>query len=149
MAISKIVDLLRKPSVLSPANLEEPGDITVPPGNFTQPDFEQAVDTCKEYVCAGDIIQVVLSQRFNRPFPQSPLDLYCALRVINPSPYMFLLETEAFSLVGASPEAYVRLTGEKVEIRPIAGTRPRGKTPEEDLNSKKTSWLTKKNVPNT
>ena len=136
-AIGKIVDLLRKPSVLSPANLEEPGDITVPPGNFTQADFEQAVDTCKEYVCAGDIIQVVLSQRFSRPFPQTPLDLYRALRVINPSPYMFLLETEAFSLVGASPEVHVRLTGEQVEIRPIAGTRPRGKTPEEDLELEK------------
>ncbi len=135
--IGKIVDILRKPSSLSPATLEEPGEISVPPGNFTQPDFENAVDTCKEYVCAGDIIQVVLSQRFDRPFSHKPLDLYRALRVINPSPYMFLLETEAFSLVGASPEVHVRLTGEQVEIRPIAGTRPRGKTPKEDLELEK------------
>ena len=132
--IDGIVDLLKKEAVLRPAPLQEAGDIAVPPGNFTQESFEQVVEKSKEYVKAGDIIQVVLSQRFERPFKQTPLDLYRALRVINPSPYMFLMETEDFSLVGASPEVHVRLTGDKVEIRPIAGTRPRGKDEAEDLS---------------
>jgi anthranilate synthase component 1 len=136
-AIEAIVGILRKPSTLSPANLEEPGDIDVPPGNFTQENFKDAVSQCKKYVTAGDIIQVVLSQRFKRDFEHSPLDLYRSLRVINPSPYMFLLETKNFALVGASPEVHVRLTGEKVEIRPIAGTRPRGESPEKDLEFEK------------
>ncbi len=132
-SIEEVVNLLRKPSVLSPANLEEPGDIEVPPGNFSREDFESAVAQSKQYVCAGDIIQVVLSQRFKRPFERTALDLYRALRVINPSPYMFLMETKDFALVGASPEVHVRLTGQTVEIRPIAGTRPRGETPEKDV----------------
>jgi anthranilate synthase component 1 len=134
-AIEGIVEKLRKPSVLSPANLEEPGDISVPAGNFTREKFEAAVTKSKQYVCSGDIIQVVLSQRFKRDFQHSALDLYRALRVINPSPYMFLMETRNFALVGASPEVHVRLTGEQVEIRPIAGTRPRGETPEQDLEN--------------
>jgi len=131
--IESIVDLLKKDAVLRPALLQETGDITVPPGNFSQESFEQVVEKSKEYVRAGDIIQVVLSQRFERPFNETPLDLYRALRVINPSPYMFLMETKDFSLVGASPEVHVRLTGDKVEIRPIAGTRPRGKDEAEDI----------------
>ena len=130
--IGRIVALLKEESVLRPAPLQEAGEIEVPPGNFTQEAFESAVDTAKEYVRAGDIIQAVLSQRFQRTFEQTPLDLYRALRVINPSPYMFLMETDSFALVGASPEVHVRLTGDKVEIRPIAGTRPRGKGQAED-----------------
>ena len=74
----------------------------------------------------------MLSQRFTRPFQASPLDLYRALRTVNPSPYMFILETGGFSLVGASPEVHVRLTGRTAEIRPIAGTRPSGASPTED-----------------
>jgi anthranilate synthase component 1 len=105
----------------------------VPSGNFTKAAFEKMVDDSKEFIRAGDIFQIVLSQRFSRGFKKSPLDLYRALRTVNPSPYMFLLETPDFSLVGASPEVHVRLTGRKVEIRPIAGTRPRGKTIAEDL----------------
>jgi len=79
----------------------------VPPGNFTQARFEQAVEDCKEYIRAGDIIQAVPSQRFSRPFARSPLDLYRALRTVNPSPYMFILETGDFAIVGASPEVHV------------------------------------------
>lgn len=135
--IGRIVDLLKEESVLRPAPLQEAGEIIVPPGNFTQEKFEEAVEQSKEYVCAGDVIQVVLSQRFERLFGQTPLDLYRALRVINPSPYMFLMETDDFALVGASPEVHVRLTGEKVEIRPIAGTRPRGQDESEDLAREK------------
>jgi len=89
----------------------------------------------KEYITSGDIIQVVGSQRFSTPVKAAPLDIYRAARSINPSPYMFLLELEGFSLVGASPEIHVRCENRKVEIRPIAGTRPRGKTPEQDLKN--------------
>src|SRR4029077_13074280 len=81
----------------------------------------------------GDIIQVVPSQRFVRPFDRSPLDLYRALRSVNPSPYMFLLDTGDYAIVGASPEVHVRLTDGLVEIRPIAGTRKRGLTTAEDV----------------
>ncbi len=86
----------------------------------------------KEYIVSGDIIQVVGSQRFSAPVKASPLDIYRAARSVNPSPYMFLLELDGFSLAGASPEIHVRCEDRKVEIRPIAGTRRRGQTPEED-----------------
>ncbi|HEY0865675.1 MAG TPA: anthranilate synthase component I [Lacunisphaera sp.] len=124
---------LAQPSPLVSATLGDTGPVQVPAGNFTKAAFEQMVDDSKEFIRAGDIFQIVLSQRFSREFTKSPLDLYRALRTVNPSPYMFLLETGDFALVGASPEVHVRLTGRKVEIRPIAGTRPRGKTTAEDL----------------
>lgn len=123
---------LARPTPLAPATLRDAGPVQVPPGNFTRAAFEQMVEDSKEYIRAGDIFQIVLSQRFSRDFAGTPLDLYRALRTVNPSPYMFLLETGDFALVGASPEVHVRLTGRKVEIRPIAGTRPRGKTAAED-----------------
>ncbi|MBK1879651.1 anthranilate synthase component I [Pelagicoccus mobilis] len=118
---------------LAPATLNPPSEIKVPQGNFVKKDFEDMVERTKEYIRSGDIIQVVLSQRFEKDFGKSALDLYRALRTVNPSPYMFLLETDDFAIVGASPEVHVRLTGDKVEIRPIAGTRHRGKTEEQDL----------------
>jgi anthranilate synthase component 1 len=123
---------LARPTPLTPATLAETGPARVPPGNFTKAAFEKTVEDSKEFIRAGDIFQIVLSQRFTREFTKSPLDLYRALRMVNPSPYMFLLEAGDFALVGASPEVHVRLTGRKVEIRPIAGTRPRGKTGAED-----------------
>jgi len=119
---------LALPSTLASAALGDAGPVQVPTGNFTQAAFEQMVDGSKEFIRAGDIFQIVLSQRFSRRYARSPLDLYRALRTVNPSPYMFLLEAGDFALVGASPEVHVRLTGRKVEIRPIAGTRPRGAT---------------------
>ena len=124
---------LAQPCPLTSATLGDTGPVQVPAGNFTKAAFEKMVDDSKEYIRAGDIFQIVLSQRFSRDFTKSPLDLYRALRTVNPSPYMFLLETGDFALVGASPEVHVRLTGRKVEIRPIAGTRPRGKTAAEDI----------------
>jgi anthranilate synthase component 1 len=127
-----LYDLLRQPRELAPAPLVEPGRITVPPGNFTQSRFEQTVIDGKEFIRSGDIIQFVPSQRFMKDFSPSPLDLYRALRTVNPSPYMFILEAGDFSIVGASPEVHVRLTDGLVEIRPIAGTRKRGPTPAED-----------------
>ena len=130
--LHRLLDLLRAPAALAPAPLADAGKITVPPGNFTREKFEKAVEDSKEFIRAGDIIQVVGSQRFSRPFTKSPLDLYRALRTVNPSPYMFILETGDFALVGASPEVHVRLTDGLVEIRPIAGTRRRGATPDDD-----------------
>src|SRR5260370_23886727 len=97
--------------------------------------FMANVLKAKEYIVSGDIIQVVGSQRFSTPIKAAPLDVYRAARSINPSPYMFLLELEGFALVGASPEIHVRCEDHKVEIRPIAGTRPRGKTPAQDLKN--------------
>ena len=101
--------------------------------NFDRAGYMTAVEKAKEYIKAGDIIQVVLAQRFVREFTRTPLDLYRALRTVNPSPYMFLLDTGDFALVGASPEVHVRVTDGRVEIRPIAGTRPRGASVAEDL----------------
>jgi anthranilate synthase component 1 len=101
--------------------------------NFEPEEFKRAVNRAKEYILAGDIFQVVLSQRFESPFSGTPLDFYRCLRFINPSPYMFCLNFGGdFSLVGSSPEMHVRLTGDTVEIRPIAGTRARGVTPAQD-----------------
>jgi len=131
--IERMRAALARPTPLAPATLRDAGPVQVPAGNFTKAAFEQMVEDSKEFIRAGDIFQIVLSQRFTRDFRRSPLDLYRALRTVNPSPYMFLLDAGEFSLVGASPEVHVRLTGRKVEIRPIAGTRPRGKTPAEDV----------------
>ncbi len=130
--LQRLQAALARPTPLAPATLGETGPVQVPAGNFTKAAFEKMVDDSKEFIRAGDIFQIVLSQRFSREFRRSPLDLYRALRTVNPSPYMFLLDTGNFSLVGASPEVHVRLTGRKVEIRPIAGTRPRGRNAAED-----------------
>jgi anthranilate synthase component 1 len=101
--------------------------------NFHPEEFERAVERAKAYIRAGDIFQVVLSQRFESEFSGDPLDFYRCLRFINPSPYMFCLKFGAdFALVGSSPEMHVRLIGDAVEIRPLAGTRPRGLTSEQD-----------------
>lgn len=101
--------------------------------NVTENEFKQNVLQCKEYVSAGDVIQVVLSQRFSVDFDSDPFLLYRVLRGVNPSPYMFFLNFPEGAIVGSSPELMVRCEGDRVEIRPIAGTRHRGKTEEEDL----------------
>ncbi len=131
--LEALFGLLRQPRELAPAPLIEPAKVEVPKGNFTRERFEQAVRDSKEYIRAGDIIQVVGAQRFTKTFSKTPLDLYRALRTVNPSPYMFILEAGDFSIVGASPEVHVRLTDGRVEIRPIAGTRRRGASHEEDV----------------
>ena len=101
--------------------------------NTTREEYHAMVHKAKEYILAGDIFQVVPSQRFSAPFTGDPVDLYRALRHVNPSPYMFILEfPDRFALVGSSPEVHVRCIDGKIEIRPIAGTRWRGKSPEED-----------------
>ncbi|MDR9437218.1 MAG: anthranilate synthase component I [Thiohalophilus sp.] len=99
---------------------------------FTQQGFESAVEQAKQYIVDGDVMQVVLSQRLSIPYEAQPLDLYRALRSLNPSPYMFYLDLDDFHIVGSSPEILVRVEDETVTVRPIAGTRPRGKTDEAD-----------------
>jgi len=130
--IDRIISLLEQPSEHQPLTL--PDD--VPPAAFesnqTKEKFFANVEASKKYITGGDIIQVVGSQRFSAPVTASPVDIYRAARSINPSPYMFLLELDGLSLVGASPELHVRCEERKVEIRPIAGTRRRGKNAEED-----------------
>jgi anthranilate synthase component 1 len=130
--IERIVSLLEQPS--EHAAVTVTGEL--PPAAFesnqTKEKFFANVLKAKEYITAGDVIQVVGSQRFSAPVQASPLDIYRAARHVNPSPYMFLLELDGFALIGASPELHVRCEDGKVEIRPIAGTRPRGKTDAED-----------------
>ena len=103
-----------------------------PKSNTTKAEYEGMVSSAKEFIAAGDAFQIVPSQRFEADFSGSPVDLYRALRHVNPSPYMFIYETPDFSLVGSSPEVHVRAIDGRIEIRPIAGTRWRGKTKEED-----------------
>src|SRR3546814_5790368 len=90
----------------------------------------------KEYIAAGDIFQVVLAQRFTTPFPLPPINLYRALRRINPSPFLYYLALPGFALIGSSPEILVRVRDGEVTIRPIAGTRPPGKTALEDAENR-------------
>jgi anthranilate synthase component 1 len=108
-------------------------DPPAPGSNFSEAEFIAAVARCKEYVAAGDAFQIVLSQRFSVPFSLPPFSLYRALRRINPAPFLFYLDFGGFSVVGSSPEVLVRLRDGVVTIRPLAGTRRRGATREEDL----------------
>ncbi len=135
--IDRLVNLLRQPVESVPVTV--PRDVPAMPfeSNMPREKFLANVQKAKQYITAGDIIQVVGSQRFSTPVKATPLEVYRAARSINPSPYMFLLELGGFSLVGASPEIHVRCEDRAVEIRPIAGTRPRGKTPAEDLANEK------------
>jgi len=130
--IDSMVARLRKPLPERPPVKPCTGAVDLV-SNFNRRDFESAVENCKNYIRAGDVIQVVLSQRFSGQLAADPFDVYRALRTINPSPYMFYLQFDDTRVIGASPEVLVRKEGEHVEVRPIAGTRPRGATPEEDL----------------
>ena len=116
------------PDTLQPAALDEEDFVS----GFTRQGFIEAVEKSQEYIRAGDIFQVVLSQRLSVPFNARPVDVYRALRALNPSPYMYFLDTGDTQVVGSSPEILVRQQGGTVTVRPIAGTRPRGATPEED-----------------
>jgi anthranilate synthase component 1 len=100
--------------------------------SFGEQEFKQSVNKIKDYVMAGDVMQVVPSQRLSAPFDASPINLYRALRRLNPSPYMYFLDMGDFHIVGSSPEVLARLEDGEVTVRPIAGTRKRGETPEED-----------------
>ncbi|MEW6388778.1 MAG: anthranilate synthase component I [Thermodesulfobacteriota bacterium] len=130
MDIQGIIDRLRQP-VPQSAPVSPAAELKLT-ANMDREQFEAMVLTAKEYIAAGDAIQIVLSQCFTTPLKRDPLNLYRALRCINPSPYMFFLDLGDLQLVGASPEILVRLEDDQIIYRPIAGTRPRGKTPEED-----------------
>ncbi|MDY0190619.1 MAG: anthranilate synthase component I [Desulfuromonas sp.] len=130
--IKALIEQLRTPLPRLPQTklIDQP---TVLTSNFSHDDFISAVEKCKEYVRSGDVIQVVLSQRFSAPCQVDPFDIYRSLRTINPSPYMFFLRFYDSIVVGASPEVMVRKEDDVVEVRPIAGTRPRGNTARDDL----------------
>jgi anthranilate synthase component 1 len=120
---------LRKPVEIPVEAQSERGEAA---SEFSEEDFISAVERAKRYIFDGDIMQVVLSQRTSRPYSASPLAMYRALRSLNPSPYMFYYDFDDCHVVGASPEILVRLEGDSITVRPIAGTRPRGKTLQED-----------------
>jgi len=127
--VTKLSDV--RPDSLRPLIPVDAGDVPFE-STVTKPQFEQAVDRCKEYIRAGDIFQVVISQRLTATTAATPFDVYRALRVINPSPFMFYVQSPTATLVGASPEILCRIEGRTVTTRPLAGTRPRGKTEHED-----------------
>jgi anthranilate synthase component 1 len=135
--IDRLVSLLEQPTHYTPITAPTEIPQIAFESNVPKEKFSANVLKAKEYIVNGDIIQVVGSQRFSATTKASAVDVYRAARTINPSPYMFLLELQGFSLVGASPEIHVRCENSKVEIRPIAGTRPRGKTDEADLANEK------------
>ncbi|MEE9316435.1 MAG: anthranilate synthase component I, partial [bacterium] len=130
--IEKLITKLRKKPKKQPKVRRSRSSKIVTQSNFTRNSFEKIVERAKEYIRAGDIIQTVLSQRLQTKVSAHPFDIYRALRVINPSPYMYYLSLGGMNLVGSSPEILVRQEGRRVEVRPIAGTRPRGKDEFED-----------------
>ncbi len=129
--IEQLMERLRQPVPPRPAGQLVPGPVPLT-SNFTKEGYERVVERAKEYIRAGDIIQVVPSQRFEAPIDVDPFDIYRALRTVNPSPYMFYLKFRDLKLVGSSPEVMVRLEGPLIELRPIAGTRRRGRDAAED-----------------
>ena len=131
--VDAVVERLRTPVISRAEDVGARGELGLEyTSNFTREAFMDVVVRCKEYIRAGDIFQVVPSQRLRVETTVSPFDIYRALRVINPSPYMFYLKFGDLRLVGSSPEVMVKVENRKVTVRPIAGTRPRGKTEEED-----------------
>jgi anthranilate synthase component 1 len=130
--LAEVVADLDRPLPLKREAEGEPLSLPAPVSNITQPRYHEMVEQAKEYIRSGDIFQVVPSQRFHLPFPLPPFALYRALRRLNPSPFLFFLDFGSYALVGSSPEILVRLRDGKVTIRPIAGTRRRGKDGEED-----------------
>jgi anthranilate synthase component 1 len=128
--LSELLGRLREPVPL-PVDVQAPH--AEPVSSFGEEAFKAAVQRAKDYIVEGDIMQVVLSQRMSKPFGATPLALYRAIRSLNPSPYMFFFNFEDFQVVGASPEILVRLEDGNVTVRPIAGTRKRGATHDEDL----------------
>ena len=137
--IDALIARLETPLKIAPLIEADEPEALEPESNTTREEYEQMVRDAKEYILAGDIFQVVPSQRFEADYGGQPIDLYRALRHVNPSPYMFCLQIggdndgeEPFALVGSSPEVHVRAIDGRIDIRPIAGTRWRGKTEEED-----------------
>ncbi len=133
--IEAVVARLTAPQATRVSRIDRMGDPTLAfTSNIQQPEFEKAVEACKEYIRAGDIFQVVLSQRLLVKTAADPFDIYRALRVVNPSPFMFYLKSPRVILVGASPEIMCRVEDGIITNRPLAGTRRRGRDEQEDLN---------------
>jgi anthranilate synthase component 1 len=131
--INEIIERLSRPTTLPMLPITAAPDLPTPTGNTKCEEFKKIVADGQEYIRAGDIFQFVPSQRFSTDYTGDPLTLYRALRFVNPSPYMFCMKFDGrFALVGSSPEVHVRAINGRIEIRPIAGTRKRGATPEED-----------------
>jgi anthranilate synthase component 1 len=134
--IAELAERLRAATPPAAASIESDNHPPAPTGeirsNMSPEAYKEAVRRGKDYIFAGDIFQVVLSQRFERPYGGDPFDVYRALRAINPSPYMFYLKFDDVILAGSSPEVLVTVHDGRVQVRPIAGTRRRGATPEED-----------------
>jgi anthranilate synthase component 1 len=131
--IDAVCERLRRPAPLRVEDMVRSEPVRIPfVSNFRREDFLKAVEACKEYIRAGDIFQVVLSQRLRVGSGADPMDIYRALRVINPSPFMFFLRTKDATLLGSSPEIMVRVENGRITSRPLAGTRRRGETPDED-----------------
>ena len=130
--IDQLIEKLKKPTRHPDSGPKREVQESDFKSGFQQPAFEKAVDAIKDYVLAGDVMQVVISQRMTIPFEAPPINLYRALRCLNPSPYMYFLNMGDFHIVGSSPEILARLDHGTVTVRPIAGTRRRGKTEEDD-----------------
>jgi anthranilate synthase component 1 len=131
--IDNVTNKLRTPVMTLSDDITEKGELSLKfSSNFKKSDFLQAVETCKEYIRAGDVIQTVLSQRLQTEINAKPINIYRTLRVINPSPYMFYIKMKDLELIGSSPEVMVKVNDENINVRPIAGTRKRGSTTEED-----------------
>ncbi len=128
--IGRVAEMLDVQIPQGKANVSQNGYLVE--SNFREEDFKAAVERAKEYIASGDIFQVVLSQRFSRPIDAAPFAIYRALRVVNPSPYLYFMQMDDCSIIGSSPELLVRVEEGQVEVRPIAGTRPRGGTEAED-----------------
>lgn len=128
--LDAVEELVFKPEHSTGSFSINPDDLS---SNVSQPQFEEMVNKAKNYIYEGDIFQVVLSQRFETGFSGDRFMLYRALRMVNPSPYLFFLDFDDFVLVGSSPEVLVRVQDDTAQLLPIAGTRPRGDTPEEDM----------------
>lgn len=131
-SIEETVKLLKEGKAPHMSFREREPNLSLWTSNFSKEEFENIVKKAKEYITQGDVIQVVLSQRFRREFEGDPENIYRVLRYLNPSPYMYYLDFRELKVIGSSPEVLVRLEGRRIETRPIAGTRPRGRTPEED-----------------
>ena len=129
--IEKIERTLRQPIPAARRRRPTKGKLSLR-SNMTPERFKKIVETSKDYIRAGDVFQVVMSQRLTAPLRVPPFDIYRALRAVNPSPYMYYLQMNDLQVVGSSPEMLVKVTGQQVDYRPIAGTRPRGRTEEED-----------------
>jgi anthranilate synthase component 1 len=130
--LSAVIDSLDRPLDKSVADVDAGAIDVASTSNTTPAQYSDMVLKAKDYIAAGDIFQVVLSQRFEAPFALPPFSLYRALRRTNPSPYLYFLNFGGFAIAGSSPEILVKVSGRTVTVRPIAGTRPRGATPHED-----------------